>query len=174
MKWEDCYWFPKWLILKPEKPPVAQSPQKFPAFQRTRRFITGLCSGSHESTHVYYFTNIHSSIVLLLCLFFLGVSFLQGFMPKLLYVLLFPSMPSTWPLTIHDLNVPILFGEEYSLWSFLLRIFFQHPVISSFLDPNILLAILFSSTLSLSSSLNVRNQFYIHETLHANLHFPIS
>jgi hypothetical protein len=49
-------------------------------------------------------------------------------------------------------------GEEYKLWRSSLCSFLQPPVTSSLFGPNILLNTLFSYTLSLCSSLNVRDQ----------------
>jgi hypothetical protein len=53
------------------------------------------------------------------------------------------------------LIILIIFGEEYNLCSFL-----QLPVTSSLSGPNILLNTLFSNTLSLCSTLNVRDQWH--------------
>jgi hypothetical protein len=52
----------------------------------------------------------------------------------------------------------ILLGEEYKLWSSSLCSFLQPTVTSSLFGPNILLNTLFSNTLSLCSSLNIRDQ----------------
>jgi hypothetical protein len=49
-------------------------------------------------------------------------------------------------------------GDEYKLWSSLLCNFLHSPVTSCLIDPNMLLSTLFSNTLSLCSSLNVRDQ----------------
>jgi hypothetical protein len=49
-----------------------------------------------------------------------------------------------------------MFGEEYMLWSSSLCSFLQSAGLSSLLGPNILLSTQFSNTLSLCSSLNVR------------------
>jgi hypothetical protein len=49
-------------------------------------------------------------------------------------------------------------GDEYKLWSSSLCNFLHSPVTSSLLGPNILLRTLFSNTLSLCSSLSVRDQ----------------
>jgi hypothetical protein len=50
-------------------------------------------------------------------------------------------------------------GDEYKLWSSSLCNFLHSPVTSTLLGPNILLRTLFSNTLSLCSSLSVRDQF---------------
>ena len=51
-----------------------------------------------------------------------------------------------------------MFVEEYRLWSSSLCSFLQSPVTSSRLDTNTLLSTLFSNTLSLRSSVNVRDK----------------
>jgi hypothetical protein len=58
------------------------------------------------------------------------------------------------------LNSPTLtiLGEEYKPCSSSLHSFLQPPVTSSLFGPNILLSTLFSNTLNLRSSLNVRDQ----------------
>jgi hypothetical protein len=51
-----------------------------------------------------------------------------------------------------------MFGDEYKLRSSPMCNFLHSPVTSSLLGPNILLSKLFSNTLSLCSSLNVKDQ----------------
>jgi hypothetical protein len=52
----------------------------------------------------------------------------------------------------------IIFGDEYRSLSSSLCSLLHSPVTSSLLDPNILLSTLFSNTLSICSSLSVRDQ----------------
>jgi hypothetical protein len=51
----------------------------------------------------------------------------------------------------------IILSEQYKLWSSICS-FLQRPITSSLFSPNILLSTLFSITLSLCSSLNIRDQ----------------
>jgi hypothetical protein len=60
------------------------------------------------------------------------------------------------------LIILIMLGEEYKLWSSLCS-FLQPPVTSSLFGPNIHVITLFSNTLSLCSSLNVRAQVVFYE-----------
>ncbi|PNF19927.1 hypothetical protein B7P43_G11504, partial [Cryptotermes secundus] len=75
---------------------------------------------------------------------------IQSSSPHLYY------MPSH--LILLDLIVLIILREEYKLRTSSLCSLLQPPVTSSLFSPNILLNTLFSNTLSLCSSLNVRNQ----------------
>jgi hypothetical protein len=59
----------------------------------------------------------------------------------------------------------MIFGDEYELSSSSLLDFLQPPVTSSLLGPNNIISALFSNTLNLCSSLNMRDQVsYAHKT----------
>jgi hypothetical protein len=79
---------------------------------------------------------------------------------KILYTfLIFPCALHARPIFFTlDLIISIISGEEYKLGSSSLCRFLQSPVTSYLLSPNILLSTLFSNTLDLCSSLNVRDQ----------------
>ena len=84
-------------------------------------------------------------------------SFLQ------LYLLKFWKHSNHLPFWLHDLSISLLdlitlliLGERYKLWSSSLWSLLHSPFLS-LLGPNIRLRILFSNTLSLDSSLNVRD-----------------
>jgi hypothetical protein len=62
-----------------------------------------------------------------------------------------------YPISLRSLIIQIRLGDEYKLRSSSLCGFLHPPVTSSLLGPNILLSTLSSYTLSLSSSLNDRD-----------------
>ena len=91
----------------------------------------------------------------------------SSFHTKTLYAFLFCPICATClaHITIFNLVIQILFGEEYKLWSFSLRHLLHSPVTSSLLESYIFLSTLFLNTHSLYSFLNIRNQVsYPHKT----------
>jgi hypothetical protein len=111
-------------------------------------------------------------------LVFQVVSFLWAYPPKPCSFLP-SSMHATCPahLILLDLIYLMVSGEEYRLWSSPLCNFLHSSITSSVLAPNILLGTLFSNTLSLYSSLNVRGQvflFTIHTIKHLKIFIPAS
>jgi hypothetical protein len=74
-------------------------------------------------------------------------------------------MPPTQHIIIVDLIILIIFGEQYKSRSSSLCSFLHPPVTSSLFGRNILLSTLFTDTLSLCSSLNVRDQDFSQKSL---------
>jgi len=84
----------------------------------------------------------------------------SGFPTKTLYTPLMSHIHATSlaHLILPDWMTRVIFGKECRSYSFSLCSLLPSPVTSSILGPNILLSTLFSNTLSLRSSLSVRDQ----------------
>ena len=144
--------------------------KKFPAFHRTRRFITALTSVHHLSLSwaspiqsIYPHPTSWRSILILSTYLRLGLPsglFPSGFPTKTLYTPLFSPIRATCPahLILLDFITHTILGEEYRSFSSSLCSLLHSPVTSSLLDPNIILNTMFSNTLIFLSSLNVCGQ----------------
>jgi hypothetical protein len=143
-----------------KKPSVTQVLKNLPTSYGTRMLITVFTRAHHWSLS---WAKLIESILILSTYLHLGLPsglFSSSFPTKVLYELLFSLMRATLPsyLILLDLITLIILNEKYMLWSGTLCSTLQPPVTSYLFDPNILLSTLFSNTLSLCSSLHVRDQ----------------
>ena len=157
-----------WSRVLLEKLPALQLVKKFPAFYRTRRFITTFTSARH--LFLSWASSIQSipphptswrPILILSTHLRLGLPcglFPAGFLTKTLYTPLPSPIRATCPAHLLDVITRTILGEEYRTLSYSLCSSLHSYVTSSLLGPNIPLSTLFSNILSLSSSLNVSDQ----------------
>ena len=152
------YLLTPWCRVLLEKLTGLQLLKKFPAFHRTRRFITALTSIRHLSLSwaspiqsIYPHLTSWRSILILsthLCLGLPSGLLPSGFPTKTLYTPLSSPILATCPAHLILLNFITLtiLGEEYRSFNSSLCNLLHSPVTSSLLVPNILLNTMFSYT----------------------------
>jgi len=164
------YLLTSWSRVLLEKPTGFLVIKKFPAFYRTRNFITAFTSDRHLSLSwaswiqsirpTSHFSKIHRNIILLSTpgspqwSLFLRFPYQNPVHASPLPIL------ATCPahLILLDFITRTILGEDYRTLSSLLCSLLHSHVTSSLLGPNILLSTQFSNTLSPRSSLNVSDQ----------------
>ena len=174
------YLLTPWCRVLLEKLTDLQLVKKFPAFHRTRTFITVLTSVRHLSL---FWTNPIQSIdphptswrstLILSAHLRLGLPsglLPSGFPSKTLYTSISSPIRATCPAHLILLNfiTCTILGEEYKSFSSSLCNLLHSPITSSLLGPNILLNTMFSNTHSFLSSCNVNDQVS-HPVLTASL-----
>ena len=159
-----------WCRVLLQKLTGLQLVKKFPAFHKTRRFITALTSVRHLSLSwanpiqsIYQHPTSWRSILILSTHLGLGLPsglFPSGFPTKTLYTPHSSPIRATCPahLILLDFITRTILGEEYKSFSSSLCNRLHSHVTSSLLGPNILLNTMFSNTLSFLSSRNVNDQ----------------
>ena len=153
---------PSWKAIR------SSASQEFPTFYGTLKFVTALTRARHLS--LFWANSIYSMPPIPLLEDHFNTVFLSTpgsskwslflkFPHKFLYAPPITPMAATFPasLTHLDLIIWIMFGEYRSLSSSLSSLV-HSPVISFLLDPIIFFSTLFSKTVSLCSSLSVRDQ----------------
>ena len=132
-----------------EKLTGLQLVKKFPAFHRTRRFITALTSVRHHSLSwanpiqsTYPHPTSWRSILILSTHLRLGLPsglLPSGFPSKTLYTPLSSPIHATFPahLILLDFITHTILGEQYKSYSSLLCSLLHSPITSSLLGPNI-------------------------------------
>ena len=164
------YLLTPWCRVLLEKLTGLHLVKKFPAFHRTRRFITAFTSVRHVS--LSWASSIQSisphvtswrSILILSSHPRLGLPsglFPSDFLTKTLYTVLLSPIRTTCPshLILLDFIPRTIFGDQYRSLSSSLCSFLHSLVTSSLLGPNILLNTLFSNNLKLRSSVHETDQ----------------
>ena len=179
------YLLTPWCRVLLEKLTGLQLVKTFPAFYRTRRFITALTSVRQLSLSwanpiqsTYPHPTSWRSILILsthLRLGFPSGLFPSGFLIKTLYVPLSSPIRATCPahLILPDFIPRTILGEEYRSLSSSLCSLLHSPVTSSLLGPNILLNTMFSNTLRYSTILYfiLKNIAYLFKYISCKLYF---
>ena len=126
---------------------------------------------ARSSTYTSHFLNIHLILSSHLSLSLPSGLFHSDFPTITLYMTLFSPIRATYSasLILLDFIIRKILGEKYRSLSSSLCSFLHSLVTSSLFDPNMLLNILFSNTLSLRSSLNIATKFHTNTTQQATL-----
>jgi hypothetical protein len=147
-------------IATPQFPTILWNPKLHCCVHKSSPILPILRQTNQIQTTQAYFYKIHLNVIYHLRLGLPSGLFLSGLPANNLYTFIFSLISDTCPAhnILLDFIILIIFCEEHKSCSSSLCGSLRPPVTSYFFGPNIQLSALFSNTLSLWSSLNIRDQ----------------